>query len=116
MPTTLKDEAVIVGIGQTPYTKNSGVSEMALAAEAVRKAIDDAGLKPSDVDIRYAIATHGIEKHRRVNPAHNAVNTAKGIRANKVPSGRVPTDVTIQNDLVHLITKDVLHWPEFQCV
>ena len=50
MPTTLKDEAVIVGIGQTPYTKNSGVSELALAAEAVRKAIDDAGLKPSDVD------------------------------------------------------------------
>ncbi len=50
MPTTLKDEAVIVGIGQTPYTKNSGVSELALAAEAVRKAIDDAGLKPSDID------------------------------------------------------------------
>ena len=50
MPTTLKDEAVIVGIGQTGYTKNSGVSELALAAEAVRKAIDDAGLRPSDID------------------------------------------------------------------
>jgi acetyl-CoA acetyltransferase len=50
VPTTLKDEAVIVGIGQTGYTKNSGVSELALAAEAVRKAIDDAGLRPSDID------------------------------------------------------------------
>ena len=50
MPTTLKDEAVIVGIGQTGYTKHSGVSELALAAEAVRKAIDDAGLRPSDID------------------------------------------------------------------
>ena len=50
MPTTLKDEAVIVGIGQTKYTKNSGVSELALASEAVRNAIDDAGLVPSDID------------------------------------------------------------------
>ena len=50
MPTTLKNEAVIVGIGQTKYTKNSGVSELALASEAVRNAIDDAGLVPSDID------------------------------------------------------------------
>lgn len=50
MPTTLKDEAAIVGIGQTKYSKNSGVSELALATEAVRNAIRDAGLRPSDVD------------------------------------------------------------------
>jgi acetyl-CoA acetyltransferase len=50
MPTTLKDEAVIVGIGQTKYSKNSGVSELALASECVRNAITDAGIKPSDVD------------------------------------------------------------------
>ena len=50
MPTTLKDEAAIVGIGQTKYSKNSGVSELALACEAVRNAIRDAGLKPSDID------------------------------------------------------------------
>ncbi len=31
MPTTLHDEAVIAGIGQTAYSKNSGVSELALA-------------------------------------------------------------------------------------
>ncbi len=50
MPTTLKDEAAIVGIGQTKFTKNSGVSELALACEAVSNAIDDAGLDPSEVD------------------------------------------------------------------
>jgi len=50
MPTTLRDEAAIVGIGQTTYTKNSGVSELALAVECVSKAIDDAGLEPSQID------------------------------------------------------------------
>ncbi|MEM7411588.1 MAG: lipid-transfer protein [Myxococcota bacterium] len=50
MPTTLHDEAAIAGIGQTKYSKNSGVSELQLATEAVRNAIDDAGLKPDEVD------------------------------------------------------------------
>jgi len=50
MPTTLKDEAVIVGIGQTEFSKNSGRSELQLACEAVRNAIRDAGLQPGDVD------------------------------------------------------------------
>ena len=50
MATALKDEAAIVGIGQTAYTKNSGVSELALAVECVSKAIDDAGIEPSQVD------------------------------------------------------------------
>jgi acetyl-CoA acetyltransferase len=50
MPTTLHNEAVIAGIGQTAYTKNSGVSELSLATEAVRNAIDDAGIEPSEVD------------------------------------------------------------------
>ena len=50
MPTTLKDEAAIAGIGQTKYSKNSGVSELALACEAVSNAIDDAGIEPTEVD------------------------------------------------------------------
>ena len=50
MPTTLKDEAAIAGIGQTKYTKNSGVSELSLACEAVSNAIDDAGIEPQEVD------------------------------------------------------------------
>lgn len=50
MPTTLKDEAAIVGIGQTEFSKNSGRSELQLASEAVKAALDDAGLTPGDVD------------------------------------------------------------------
>ncbi|MCP3984830.1 MAG: lipid-transfer protein [bacterium] len=50
MTGTLHDQAAIVGIGETKYTKNSGVSELALASEAVRKAILDAGLEPDDID------------------------------------------------------------------
>jgi acetyl-CoA acetyltransferase len=50
MPTTLKNEAAIVGIGQTEFSKNSGRSELQLTAEAIRAALDDTGLKPSDVD------------------------------------------------------------------
>jgi acetyl-CoA acetyltransferase len=50
MPTTLKDEACIVGIGQTEFSKNSGRSELQLACEAVSAAIDDAGLDPGQID------------------------------------------------------------------
>ena len=47
---TLKDQAAIVGVGATEFSKNSGRSELQLAAECVRNALDDCGLKPSDVD------------------------------------------------------------------
>lgn len=43
-------KAAIVGVGQTEFSKNSGRSELQLAAEAVKAAIDDAGLRPSDID------------------------------------------------------------------
>ena len=42
--------AAIVGIGQTEFSKESGRSELQLACEAVRAAIADSGLQPSDVD------------------------------------------------------------------
>ncbi len=50
MPIPLKDQAVIVGIGQTEFSKNSGRSELSLAAECVKAAVADAGLRPSDID------------------------------------------------------------------
>jgi len=50
MSITLKDQAAVVGIGQTEFSKNSGRSDLQLACEAVSAAIDDAGLDPSDVD------------------------------------------------------------------
>ena len=50
MVANIKDKAVIVGVANTAFSKNSGVSELSLAAQAVKGAIDDAGLKPSDID------------------------------------------------------------------
>ena len=40
----------IAGIGATEFSKDSGRSELRLAAEAVRAALDDAALRPADVD------------------------------------------------------------------
>ena len=47
---SISGQAAIVGIGATEFSKDSGRSELRLAAEAVRDALDDAGLEPSDVD------------------------------------------------------------------
>jgi len=44
------NSAAIVGIGATEFSKDSGRSELKLAVEAVRAALADAGLQPSDVD------------------------------------------------------------------
>ena len=46
----LSGRAAIVGIGATDFSKNSGRSELRLAAEAVQDALDDAGLTAADVD------------------------------------------------------------------
>ncbi|MEU7224926.1 lipid-transfer protein [Streptomyces chrestomyceticus] len=47
---TLGGRAAIAGIGATEFSKDSGRSELKLAVEAVRAALDDAGLGPADVD------------------------------------------------------------------
>ncbi|MEX0169169.1 lipid-transfer protein [Streptomyces sp. LMG1-1-1.1] len=46
----LGGRAAVVGIGATEFSKDSGRSELSLAVEAVRAALDDAGLTPADVD------------------------------------------------------------------
>ena len=54
---TLKDKCAIVGIGETEYSKDSGRSELSLVIDASMKAIDDAGLKPEDIDgmVRFVV-------------------------------------------------------------
>ncbi|MFD0304669.1 lipid-transfer protein [Streptomyces sp. NPDC127119] len=47
---SLGGRAAVVGIGATEFSKDSGRSELRLAVEAVRAALDDAGLSPGDVD------------------------------------------------------------------
>jgi acetyl-CoA acetyltransferase len=46
----LKGQTAIAGIGATEFSKESGRSELRLAAEAVGAALDDAGIAPSEVD------------------------------------------------------------------
>jgi len=47
---TLRDKAAIVGIGETLYSRNSGMSDVALLLQASVRAIEDAGLSPKDID------------------------------------------------------------------
>src|SRR5690348_11339880 len=49
-PKYLRDKYAIVGVGETTYMRGSGMTTRALGTWAVRNAIEDAGLKPSDVD------------------------------------------------------------------
>lgn len=54
---TLRDTCALVGIGATEYSKNSGRSVEALALEACRNAVADAGLNIADVD---GVVTYGL--------------------------------------------------------
>jgi len=47
---TRPSHAVIAGIGQTEFSKESGRSEQQLAAECIKLALDDAGIAAADVD------------------------------------------------------------------
>jgi len=47
---TLRDEYCIVGVGETEYSRASGRTTRAMAVEAIRRAILDAGLTARDVD------------------------------------------------------------------
>src|SRR3569832_665415 len=50
MAWALKDKYAIAGIGWTQFSKNSGRTVRSLASEACLKAVEDAGLKVSDID------------------------------------------------------------------
>ncbi|MEM0952733.1 MAG: lipid-transfer protein [Pseudomonadota bacterium] len=66
---SLKDKAAIAGIGLTEFSKSSGVSELALAAQCVKAACDDAGLPTSAIDglVTYTLdSTDEIEVARAV--------------------------------------------------
>src|SRR6266853_1895960 len=49
-PKYLRDKYAIVGVGETTYTRGSNKTTRALGTWAVRTAILDAGMKPTDID------------------------------------------------------------------
>ena len=46
----LNGQGAIGGVGESEHTKASGRSDLEIAAEAIEKALNDAGLTPADVD------------------------------------------------------------------
>lgn len=55
----MKDQAAIVGVGQTAFAKQLEQSELELAADAVEAALGDAGIAPEAVD---AVACYTMEQ------------------------------------------------------
>ncbi len=49
-PKYLRDKYAIVGVGETAYMRGSGMTTRALGTWALRNAIADAGIKPSEID------------------------------------------------------------------
>jgi acetyl-CoA acetyltransferase len=63
---SLQDRTAIVGVAQTRFAKKLEKSEEELAAEAILAALDDAGLKASDVD---AVSSYTMENLEEVSLA-----------------------------------------------
>ena len=70
-----RDRAAIVGVGATPYSKNSGVSTLTMALHAITDAVADAGLEVSDID---GVACH------RVGDSVNAAVVAETLGVHDV--------------------------------
>lgn len=47
---SLREKGAVTGVGETAYSRESGRSVLSLQLEASLKAIEDAGLKPADID------------------------------------------------------------------
>ncbi len=69
MSRTFARQTAVVGIGATEFSKDSGRSELQLAAEAVRLAVQDAGLQPGDVD---GLSTFTMETNSEIAVARTA--------------------------------------------
>jgi acetyl-CoA acetyltransferase len=59
----LRDQAAVVGIGATEFSKDSGRSELRLALEAISAALEDAGLELTDVD---GLCTYAMDKNPEI--------------------------------------------------
>ena len=68
MSRSLHNRAAIAGIGQTEFSKSSGRSELHLACEAAKAALDDAGLQPRHVD---GLVTFTMDNNEEAEVARN---------------------------------------------
>jgi acetyl-CoA acetyltransferase len=136
MPTTLKNEAAIAGIGLTEFSKRSGVSELALAARCIEAACDDAGLDPSEVDglvsftldssdeieVARAVGAGDLKLFSKINygggaavgTIHQAVmavatGTAKNVICYRAMNGRSGRRMG-QGVSGEIVSSDLIHW------
>ncbi len=66
--TSIAGTTAIAGIGATEFSKDSGRSELRLAVEAVKAALDDAGIAPSEVD---GMVTFTMDNNPEIEVARN---------------------------------------------
>ncbi len=67
----IRDKTAIAGIGTTEYVKNIGRSELQTSLEAIHFALDDAGLKPAEVDAIFKVETPGEDSNSELEIARN---------------------------------------------
>ena len=56
-PKHLRDRYAIIGIGETPFMRGSGMNTRQLAVTAVRAALEDAGIGPDEIDGMFSYQT-----------------------------------------------------------
>ncbi|MBI3743296.1 MAG: hypothetical protein HY261_03300 [Chloroflexi bacterium] len=49
-PKDFANKTCVVGIGETTYSRKSGMTDLTLQMTACMRAIEDAGIKPHDID------------------------------------------------------------------
>ena len=64
----IKDRTAIAGIGQTEFAKSLDRSEKRLALEAIKLALDDAGIEPGEVD---GLSSYTLETTEEAEIARN---------------------------------------------
>ena len=64
----LRDQAAVVGIGATEFSKDSGRSELKLAVEAIQAAVQEAGLKLTEVD---GLCTYAMDRNPEIEVFRN---------------------------------------------
>ncbi|MER3452960.1 MAG: lipid-transfer protein, partial [Acidimicrobiia bacterium] len=64
----IRDRTAIVGIGQTRFAKVLPESELTMACQAIKAALDDCGIHPSEVD---GLASYTMEPYVEVEVARN---------------------------------------------
>ena len=71
-PKYLRDKYAIVGVGETTYTRGSDKTTRALGSWALRNAIADAGIRPSDMDGMLSYSGNDRYARPRSSPAISA--------------------------------------------